>query len=107
MKAGMISRTMLIALGSALLVIGGTALAGYQLPPETATLAPGPNRDVAESYCIVCHSVDYITTQPRNLADPRKFWTAEVNKMRQVYGAPIPDEDAAKIVDYLVASYGT
>jgi sulfite dehydrogenase (cytochrome) subunit B len=103
----MTSRAMLMALSAALLGIGGTALAAYQLPPETATLAPGLNRDVAEEHCIVCHSVDYITTQPRNLADPRKFWSAEVNKMRQVYGAPIPDEDAAKIVEYLVATYGT
>lgn len=103
----MISRAKLMGLSVTLLLIGETAWAVYQLPPETATLASGPNRDVAEKYCVVCHSVDYITTQPRGLADPRKFWTAEVNKMRQVYGAPIPDENAAKIIDYLVATYGT
>ena len=103
----MISYARSMALSAALLLIGGTALADYQLPPETATLAPGTNRDLAEGYCSVCHSVDYITTQPRNLTDPRKFWSAEVNKMRQAYGASIPEEDVGKIVEYLVSAYGT
>ena len=75
-------------------------------PPETATLAPGPNLEVAEARCGTCHSVDYITTQPRSFADPRAVWTAEVAKMRKVYGASVTDEDSAKIVDYLVAAYG-
>ena len=75
-------------------------------PPETATLAPGPNVELARARCEVCHSVDYITTQPRSFADPRATWTAEVAKMRKAYGAEIPDEEAAKIVDYLAATYG-
>ncbi|HEY1928901.1 MAG TPA: cytochrome c [Caulobacteraceae bacterium] len=75
-------------------------------PPETATLAPGPNVETAQLQCGMCHSVDYITTQPRNFADPRVVWTAEVAKMRKAYGAPLTDEDAAKVVDYLVATYG-
>jgi sulfite dehydrogenase (cytochrome) subunit B len=75
-------------------------------PLETATLAPGPNLQVAQAQCGMCHSVDYITTQPRNFSDPRAVWTAEVAKMRKAYGAPLTDEDAAKIVDYLVATYG-
>jgi mono/diheme cytochrome c family protein len=75
-------------------------------PPETATLAPGPNLELAQTQCGACHSVDYITTQPRSFADPRAVWTAEVAKMRKAYGAPVTDEDAAKIVDYLVAAYG-
>lgn len=77
----------------------------YELPPETARLAPGPNSDAA-AICTACHSADYITTQPRGLPDPTKFWTAEVTKMRKVFGAPIDDADIAKIVDYLVAAYG-
>lgn len=98
----------LIGFATVLLAVTGVGLAvEYQLPPETARLAPGPNEDLAEGYCSVCHSVDYITTQPRNLADPRKFWSAEVTKMRKAYGADIPDADAGKIVEYLVAAYGT
>jgi uncharacterized protein (DUF697 family) len=75
-------------------------------PSETATLAPGPNLELAEGQCGVCHSLDYITTQPRSFADPHAVWTAEVTKMRKVYGATLTDEDATKIVDYLVAAYG-
>jgi sulfite dehydrogenase (cytochrome) subunit B len=76
----------------------------YDLPPETAELAPGPDRDAA-GICVACHSVDYIATQPRRLPNPAAFWTAEVAKMRRVYGAPIGDTEAGRIVDYLVAAY--
>jgi hypothetical protein len=98
----------------ALLAIAGAGLAlgagpgsakpiPYKAPPETAKLAPGPNLDSAEGYCAACHSVDYITTQPRSVG--AGFWQAEVTKMIKAYGAPIPDEDAKKIVDYLNATY--
>jgi mono/diheme cytochrome c family protein len=96
-------------LGLAVLALASAAAAGpirYTPPPETATLATGPNLDLAQAHCALCHSVDYITTQPRNFANPRAVWTAEVAKMRKAYGASLSDEDAAKIVDYLVAAYG-
>jgi hypothetical protein len=34
-------------------------------------------------------------------------WTAEVNKMIKVMGAPIDDTDAKAIADYLAKNYGT
>jgi hypothetical protein len=82
------------------------AAINYELPEDTATLAPGPNEDQAQGMCGGCHSVDYITTQPRNVASPRAFWAAEVSKMQHSYGAPIDDETAKAIVDYLAATYG-
>ena len=33
-------------------------------------------------------------------------WKAEVAKMRQVFGAPIEDDEAAEILAYLTAEYG-
>jgi mono/diheme cytochrome c family protein len=93
----------------AALAFASAAAAGpvpYKPPPETAKLAPGPNLELAQSHCGICHSVDYISTQPRTFASPRTVWTAEVAKMRKAYGAPMTDEDAVKIVDYLVAAYG-
>ncbi len=48
---------------------------------------------------------DYINTQPRGPKFKKDFWQAEVTKMIKVYGAPIDDADAAKIVDYLAATY--
>ena len=79
----------------------------YTLPEETATLAAGPKLETVQGNCAACHSAEYISTQPRNLADPRGFWTAEVTKMRKAYGAPVADADVPAIVDYLVETYGT
>ena len=74
----------------------------YQLPPETAQLKPGPGVDTA-IVCTACHSADYISTQPSEKG--KAFWQAEVQKMIKVYKAPIGDNDAAVIVNYLAATY--
>jgi hypothetical protein len=78
----------------------------YDLPEETATLAPGPNLELVQQNCVACHSADYISTQPRPLPNARGFWQAEVVKMKSLYGAPIAQEDVGKIVDYLADTYG-
>lgn len=98
------------AAGAAALAVSlaaGAKPVTYTPPVETATLAAGPNLELAQAKCAGCHSVDYITTQPRSFANPRALWTAEVTKMRKVYGAQLTDDEAARIVDYLVATYGT
>ena len=77
----------------------------YKAPEETATLTPGPNVKVAEDYCGVCHSYEYILTQPRGSGFGRDFWQAEVTKMIKVFGAPIHEADATAIVDYLSSTY--
>ena len=73
-------------------------------PAVTTELRQGPGKDKTETLCAMCHSVDYITMQPRF---SRPVWTAEVNKMIKVMGAPIKEDDAKVIIDYLVAEYGT
>ncbi len=55
------------------------------------------------SYCAICHSLKYISTQPDF---PQKTWEAEVNKMIGKYHAPIDSVTAKKIVTYLVAVKG-
>lgn len=97
--------TLAAALGLAAFAAGAAPVA-YDVPPETVTLAPGPNLGTVRANCLVCHSADYITTQPRSFADPRAFWSAEVAKMRKAYGAPVDEADAGPIVDYLAATYG-
>ncbi len=74
----------------------------YNLPPEMAELKPGDGMDNAVQ-CVICHSADYISTQPRLT---RAVWQAEVTKMRLKYGANITTNSAAAIVDYLVRNYG-
>ena len=74
----------------------------YQLPPETAELKPGPGVETA-IVCTTCHSADYISTQPS--AKGKAFWQAEVQKMIKAYKAPIGEDDAAVIANYLAAAY--
>jgi mono/diheme cytochrome c family protein len=79
----------------------------YELPEETAVFKPGPGVEVAQANCATCHSADYINTQPRGAGFGREFWQAEVNKMIKVFGAPISEQDAGKIVDYLTSTYSS
>lgn len=72
-------------------------------PAETGTYKPGQGVELAQSLCITCHSVEYVSTQPPL---PRKFWDGVVKKMKDKYGAPLPDETTA-LVDYLTTVYGT
>jgi mono/diheme cytochrome c family protein len=74
------------------------------LPPERVDLKPGQGMDKTATSCIICHSADYITMQPKGT---KAQWTAEVNKMIKVMGAPISADDAKTISDYLAANYGT
>lgn len=84
----------------------GTAPAmKIELPPEQTRLASAPGVDLANAQCMTCHSADYVITQPRG--KPLAFWKAEVEKMKNVYGAQIPPEDIAPIADYLTREYGS
>lgn len=56
------------------------------------------------AHCSGCHSVDYIQMNAPFLK--RAGWEAEVRKMIKVMGAPIPDADAASIIEYLTRHYG-
>ncbi len=75
----------------------------YRLPRETAGLKPGAGMELTAAQCGLCHSVDYISTQPpaRGVA----FWQASVTKMIRVYGAEVPEAQAAEIAAYLAANY--
>lgn len=74
------------------------------LAPDEPPLPEAPGSAEVNDSCRVCHSSRYLTSQPKL---PRKTWTAEVEKMRTIYGASVPDAAAPKIVDYLVQVNGT
>jgi len=76
------------------------SVAAYPLYPPA--LAPGEGREAVESYCSTCHSTRYITMQPPLSPD---VWAAEVNKMVNVMGQPIPDDVKPVIIKYLQAHY--
>ena len=67
-------------------------------------LKDGQGRQLVEAHCVMCHSLDYIPMNSPFL--DRKGWEASVNKMIRVMGAPIGEQDAKAIVDYLAAHYG-
>ena len=70
---------------------------------EVIELREAPGRDVTVGRCIICHSVEYI---PSNApAMNRAAWQKTIQKMRDRYGAPITDEEANQILDYLSANY--
>jgi hypothetical protein len=69
------------------------------MPHDEPVFPPGPGRDEFVTACVVCHSPRYITMQPRF---SRTTWLSEVNKMKDVYGAHISDEQVLRITDYLV-----
>jgi cytochrome c5 len=73
------------------------------LPESSAMFPPGPGADVANANCLACHSVGMVMNQP---VLPRAAWEAEVNKMRNVYKAPVEASDVAAITDYLVSIKG-
>lgn len=95
----------LLVAGLAFAASAAAAPPTYKPPPETAELNPGTNVEFAQGFCSVCHSLDYITTQPRELADPHAFWTAEVSKMQKAYGARLSDDNKRKIIEYLAQAY--
>lgn len=89
-----------------LVVVIGQIIAAevkFTLPPETHKFKAGPGSEIAVAQCVICHSADYISTQPPM---PRAFWKAGVQKMQKVYGAPIPEAQVEQLVDYLVKNYG-
>lgn len=80
-----------------------TAIVKITLPPETGVFKAEPDAALANAQCLTCHSIEYVTTQPPM---PRAFWAASVKKMREKYGAGIPDDLVEPLVGYLTRNYG-
>jgi cytochrome c5 len=80
-----------------------SGIKSIDLPVIQVDLRQGPGLDKTSTLCNICHSVDYITMQP---PFSRAQWTGTVNKMIKVLGAPINDDDAKTIIEYLSTSYG-
>lgn len=79
------------------------AAEAWVLPPETAKLKEAEGIKAIQSNCLLCHSVDYISTQPKLT---RAQWTAGVEKMRGKFGAVISTNTVPQIVEYLTVNYG-
>ena len=76
-----------------------------QLPPDHpfGKLTRAPGSELTEKKCGLCHSTDYIVRQPPG---DLKRWQGVVTKMIKVYAAPIDEQQARTIADYLASAYG-
>jgi hypothetical protein len=75
----------------------------WELPLDEPQLKTAPGVEAVSANCQICHSADYVSTQPPL---NRVAWTAIVQKMREKYGAPLPPGQTNEIIDYLAANYG-
>jgi hypothetical protein len=91
-------RTFVIAFIAALIALPAMA------DEQVIKLKQGAGADKVEANCQACHSLSYIPMNSPFLNTAG--WTAEVNKMIKVMGAPIDDADAKTIKDYLTKNYG-
>ncbi len=91
-------RTFVIASIAALIALPAAA-------EQQITLKKAPGVDKVEANCQACHSLSYVPMNSPFLN--AAGWTAEVNKMIKVMGAPIDDADAKAIIDYLAKNYGS
>ena len=79
------------------------AVASVDLPPGDDVLPDRPNAEAVDRNCLSCHSTETILNQP---ALSRDIWAAEIDKMRNAFGARIDPEADDAILAYLTAING-
>lgn len=101
----MITTTRALCFALILAAAAPAAAADITLPPDHpyGALKPGAGSEVTQRACVLCHSTDYIVMQPHG---DLKQWEGVVTKMIKVYGAPVSEQDARTIADYLARQYG-
>jgi sulfite dehydrogenase (cytochrome) subunit B len=77
-----------------------------ELPADTILWRPSnlPGYELTLQKCSACHSAHYAEYQPPNTGVG--YWNAQVLRMKNVFKAPITDEEVPVIVDYLNQTYG-
>ena len=71
--------------------------------PDSERMFPGPGSDAITNNCLACHSASMVLNQP---VLSKSAWQAAVTKMINTYKAPVSEDDAAAIVDYLTRTKG-
>ena len=76
-----------------LLLLALVAPVEFAMPDDDVQFI-GPDADLLNANCLSCHSASMVLLQPRMTAEQ---WHHSVEKMRNVYKAPIEDADAARL----------
>lgn len=74
-----------------------------EMPYVDYPMIKGDHDEVAQQYCLICHSWGYVLNQGKK---SRPYWTGTVQKMVNEFKAPIAKEDQQTIINYLVKHYG-
>ena len=74
-----------------------------EMPASQSSFPPGNGADIANGQCLICHSAGMVLRQPPLTQDE---WTAEINKMRNSFGAPLPADQVAPLARYLQSVNG-
>ncbi len=72
---------------------------------ETIQLEGAPGLELTAARCVICHSLDYI--QMNAVVMNRAGWEKSVRKMIDRFGAPISEQEARIILDYLETYYSS
>jgi mono/diheme cytochrome c family protein len=88
-------KTIATILGFSLLVIASEAAFSAAQPD-------GDAQGLFEQKCSTCHSASRATSQKKT---PRE-WERTVLRMKNANGAPISDQEAKTIIDYLSKNHG-
>jgi mono/diheme cytochrome c family protein len=75
-----------------------------ELPRSDSLFPPGDGADLANGECLICHSAGMVLRQPPLTEEE---WRGEINKMRHVFGAPVPENQVDALAKYLNSINGT
>ncbi len=84
-------------------MLAAISVPAITLPHFEPIMPPGEYREVFMANCVSCHSPRLVTNQ---FFFPRQKWEEVVQKMVDVFGANIAEDDKPKVVDYLVSIRG-
>ena len=85
-------------------VVLAASIATATADESSIRLTDGAGLTQVQANCSMCHSLDYILMN--SPFQDKAAWEKTVNKMVKVMGAPLPADDIAVVVTYLVSHYG-
>jgi len=69
-----------------------------ELPVSPVVFPAGKGSEIANAYCLMCHSAGMVLRQPALTVDE---WQTEIRKMQSAFGAPIPADQVDALARYL------